>query len=69
VSRVVIEGPGPLAVTTEDDQPDPKRRRPAAYATPAPAGGLTWEQVVGLGKTNPFWSREENDAADARRRW
>ena len=30
---------------------------------------MTWEQVVELGKTNPYWTKEENDAADARRPW
>jgi hypothetical protein len=69
VSRVVIEGQGPLHVITEDDQPDPKRRRPAAYVAPAPSKAMTWEQVVELGKTNPYWTKEENDAADAKRRW
>jgi hypothetical protein len=69
MSRVVIEGQGPLHVTTEDDQPDPKRRRPAAYVAPPLGQAMTWEEVVELGKTNPFWSKEENDAADALRNW
>lgn len=69
MSRVVIEGPAMAVTIEDDDQPDPKRRRPAAYVAPAPSKAMTWEQVVELGKTNPFWSKEENDAADALRNW
>lgn len=69
MSRVVIEGPT-LAVTIEEgDRPDVKRRRPAPYVAPAPTKAMTWEQVLELGRTNPYWTKEENDAADAKRRW
>ena len=69
MSRVVIEGPTLAVTIEEDDCPDVKRRRPAPYVAPAPSKAMTWEEVVELGKTNPFWSKEENDAADARRPW
>jgi hypothetical protein len=69
MSRVVIEGPALAVTIEEDDQPDPKRRRPAAYVAPPPGRAMTWEQVVEMGRTNPYWTKEENDAADAKRRW
>ena len=64
---VVIHGQG-LTVEQTGPEPDPKRRRPPAMPKARHDGrakttGRTLDQV--LAEPNPYWTEEENHAAEA----
>lgn len=62
--RVVVEGQG-LTVTEQTGE-DPKRRRPPTYVPPADQPETRSIAEI-ADKPNPYWSAEENEAADRAR--
>lgn len=62
--RVIIRGRD-LDVEHQADR-DPKRRRPAEYVPPPPTDGPDLlETISKAAHTNPYWSVEASDWADA----
>lgn len=64
MKSVIITGRD-LAIEHRPDRANPKRRRPAEYVAPPPSDVDVLALIDDLARTNPYWTPEANEWAEA----